>query len=600
MLIVLAVLAQPSGWVLAQQDQMGEAGGMGGAGEAHAASSASAVPASRQANNVAIITIRGPIDRITALSIRRRMKIAEDAGADAIVFDLDTPGGELGAVLDISNMIKASPIQNTVAWINPNAYSGGAIIALACREIVTNDPATMGDALIIAISFGMLNTLPEAERQKMLSPLMAEVVDSARRRGWDEYLVQAFVTRGVELWYVQNKATGQRICVDRAEYEILFGVEPPLGVPRLTSAKAGKETSAPVTADSTGQSPPAADTDFKPASPGLNAIAEQVSGAQELRSTRPVISEDQLDQWTYLERVTDGAGPIVLKSADLKHYGFSSAIITDDTQLSDYFAASNVRRIDRSWSETLARMMSNIVVRGLLIVVFLIALFVEMSSPGVALPGSIAAIALIALLAPPMLTNMASWWEIIAIAIGIALLFLEVFVLPGFGVFGVAGLVLLFGGLIFTFVPEPSQGMFPDSPGATRDLFNGTATVVLALATSGVGMYFISKYFGSIPLLGNLVLKETTGDFDLQSDMLSAMEPEEGHSLSIGDLGKTTTELRPVGKAMFDGSLVLVKAAFGFINAGVAIRVSDIGDLGQPIVEPCEDKSAAMQEGEDA
>lgn len=134
----------------------------------------SAVPAARQASNVAILTIEGPINAMTSRSIERRLRSAEDAGADAIVIEIDTPGGEVGAVLEICNAIKSSTIPNTVAWVRPDAYSGGAIIAIACREIVASDPASMGDALPITIGPGGLQALPEAERQKILSPLISD------------------------------------------------------------------------------------------------------------------------------------------------------------------------------------------------------------------------------------------------------------------------------------------------------------------------------------------------------------------------------------------------------------------------------------------
>jgi len=65
-------------------------------------------------------------------------------------------------------------------------------------------------------------------------------------------------------------------------------------------------------------------------------------------------------------------------------------------------------------------------------------MFLEMSHPGVGLPGAIAALALVALLAPPALLGMANWWEIGAIGVGLLLIVVEIFVLPGFGLPGIA------------------------------------------------------------------------------------------------------------------------------------------------------------------
>ena len=73
----------------------------------------------------------------------------------------------LGATLGISNAIKSSPIKNAVAWVRPQAYSGGAIIALAAREIVVTDPGSMGDALPILMGGAIpFESIPEHERQK--------------------------------------------------------------------------------------------------------------------------------------------------------------------------------------------------------------------------------------------------------------------------------------------------------------------------------------------------------------------------------------------------------------------------------------------------
>ena len=104
------------------------------------------VPAARQAAIVAIIPIRGPIDAITTASVRQRLDHASQRGADAVVLELDTPGGELMATLELTNLVRTVAPPNTVAWIHPHAFSAGTIIALSAREIVTSPHATFGDA----------------------------------------------------------------------------------------------------------------------------------------------------------------------------------------------------------------------------------------------------------------------------------------------------------------------------------------------------------------------------------------------------------------------------------------------------------------------
>ena len=187
-----------------------------------AQASTTSIPSWRQASQVAVLPIEGPIDQVTATSLKRRMENAVADGADAIVFEINTPGGELMSTFEICRMIKYDAPENTVAWIHPFAFSAGTIIAPACREIVISPDATFGDSAPVSA----LGPIPEAERAKLESPILTEVIDSARRRHYDEQLVQAFISVRVELWLLRNNTTGQIVFVDAREYETLFGEAP--------------------------------------------------------------------------------------------------------------------------------------------------------------------------------------------------------------------------------------------------------------------------------------------------------------------------------------------------------------------------------------
>jgi len=92
----------------------------------------------------------------------------------------------------------------------------------------------------------------------------------------------------------------------------------------------------------------------------------------------------------------------------------------------------------------------------------LISLFIEMTHPGLALPGSIAAVCLVGLVLPPILAGIAGWWTLLAIMAGIGLICCEIFLTPGMAIFGVVGVLLLFAGLVGTFLVGPGMGnMFP-------------------------------------------------------------------------------------------------------------------------------------------
>ncbi len=535
-----------------------------------------AIPAHRQADNVAIITIEGPIDKITSYSFQRRLAIAERNGADAIVIDLNTPGGEVGAVLEITDAIRNSTITNSVAWVNPKAYSGGAIIALACKEIITAKSVAMGDALPIGIgALGQLLKMPEAERQKITAPLLAEVVSSARMRGWDEFVVQGFVALGVELWWVRDTTTGETFAINEAEYRMLFDGAPPKTRPIVSSAPTLSDAPPPATAESDPAQAQSSER-FLPAGPDVAAFAvgkDSIGMSSERRS----ISESDKGNYELVGYLFSGDGPLTLDAEQLAILNFASNIdlngnlkpILTDADLKHYFGAKNLRRIDTNWSEMLVTFATKLPVRGLLMVVFLLALFLEMSHPGIGLPGAIALAALVGLLAPPALIGMASWWEIGAILAGILLIFFEIFVLPGFGIPGIAGLLLLFGGLLGTFVGGPG-GLFPNSQQEQTNLLYGLLTMILSAVSAGAGIYFLTKHLGAIPFLGRLVLSDEND----HEDLLLSQIPVGGEVIpQVGAVGKSITPLRPAGRAKIGDQVVDVVSDLGYVDSGEPVRV---------------------------
>jgi membrane-bound ClpP family serine protease len=569
---------------------------------------AGAVPAARQARNVAIITIVGPIDEQTFKSVRRRMQIAERAGADAVVFELETPGGNFEAVNAICNLIKSSAARNTVAWVHRTALSGGALIAIACRETVSSDPGTLGDALPVLSGPILFGQLPEHEQQKMLAPIMAEIVDSARKNGYDEFLVQGMASRGIELWLVQNRDSGKRIFINKAEYQLLFGEDPPQTAPALASAKtasAGEQGTIPIPTElqkllgrnknlSRPLAPPADPnnpTRFVPAAPDLSPIDGEVTeyilgkqyhtGQPPPPVSRPTFSATDRGRWTLVEYVSSGSGPFVFKPDQLKRYGLAAATIQNDQELRAFFGAKNLLRLEPTWSEGLVAFMTSWWVKALLVVVFLVGLFVEMTHPGVMLPGIVAMAALVGLVAPPLLADLSAWWTVAAIFTGIVLIALEIFVIPGFGIAGVLGLLLLFGGLIGTFVPSGS--LFPDTPGQRSDMLFGVATLLMAVATSGVVMYFVARHFGSLPVLSRLVLKDPVFNEDHAGDeMLAAM----AHGpVRVGMSGTAITPLRPAGRVQLGDRIVDVVSDVGYVPAGAPVKITAVSDF-RIAVEP--------------
>jgi len=534
---------------------------------------ARAVPGYRQADRIAVLTVEGVIDEITLVSLERRIADAKEGGYGAVVIDLDTPGGLVGAALDISHLLKNDAPVNTVAWVNPEALSAGTLISLACREIVVHPDAIWGDcAPIWGAPLGVLIEMPPAERAKIESRLRAEVVDAARRHHYDENLVQAFISVGIELWMLENADTGERIFVDDAEYERVFGEEPPQQKASAVPPASGqRRTIVPWLSDLVA---PAELYEQEPMSD--EEIEETIQRAQTRPPARDPLTADDADEWRLLGQVVASDELLTLKAAESIDYGLAQAIIRNDEELKAYFGAEDLVRWNMSWSEHLVRFLVSTPVRGVLIVIFILGLFLEMAAPGMGIFGALAGTALLILIGAPFIAGMAQWWEIVLILIGIGLIAAEIFVIPGFGVAGISGVLCLLVGVVGTFV----SGDVTTVRGQDQ-LYTGVIATVVSILAAAVGVWILSRYVYEFPLFKRLILTATTeaaSGGEESAPILRAMGPAQAESpVAVGDVGVAQTDLRPSGRARFDGRSVDVVTVGGYIMAGAAVRVTSVG-----------------------
>lgn len=583
----------------------------------------SSVPASRQADRIVVITVDGAIDRMTAISVKRRLEAAERAGFDGFVLEVNSPGGDLGACLEISQAIKSSSITNSVAWVNDEAYSGGAIISLACDEIVTSDPSSFGDALIILVDMlGMtgMQTLSPEQRTKALPPLMADVIDSARRSGYDEFLVQAIVTDGIELWQVEDMDTGERLAISENEYRMLFDGDPIRGRPMLAhvtggvktyqdparepngeerpdagvadedqdAAAAGPDGEEAARGDAGGdQEAPATDqgqeepgmTDpnaYRPASDTLRDVEEEFEKTErsaELtlmqETNRRLITPADKGRYRLVGYICDGSSAIVMREQEMIEFGLSTKIVKNDEELKAFFNAKSLTRVNENVFEKLVRFLTNPFVQFVIIAIFLLAILVEMVTAGTGIAGAVALTALLLLVGPGALLGLSGWWEVIAIVAGLICLAIEIFVVPGFGVFGVVGFIALFGGLLGTLV---NSGGSMSSPQMQQQLLRGSVTVLLAFVTAGVLWWLFIRRAQDLPIFQRLMLNDIPASPSGSTrTLLHAITMDDG-TVREGDIGLTTTPLYPIGQAEFNGDLHDVYSAFGTIEANVAVR----------------------------
>jgi membrane-bound serine protease (ClpP class) len=307
--------------------------------------------------------------------------------------------------------------------------------------------------------------------------------------------------------------------------------------------------------------------------------AKAIADAQTLPSYRMLPPPEDADEWRAVAQIDSNDRLLVVSAAEALHFGLAQRTIATDDELKAFFGATTLTRFHQNWSESLVRVLTNFWVRIVLIVVFLVCLFVEMAAPGFGIFGVTSLIALLLLIGAPLLVGMAQWWDVLLIVVGIGLVGVELFILPGFGVAGIGGAVCLLVGMVGTFVSGDVS-----TPQGQNEIVGGLLATLTGVFGGAIGIWIASRYVRTFPLFQRLVLSSelratTVSTRRTRSQgLIEAMGPQRtGATLQKGAEGVAHTDLRPAGRAMFDGRVVDVQSDGTYIAKGARIRVVSVG-----------------------
>lgn len=157
-----------------------------------------------------VIPLKGTIDGGLLRSLERRTAAALERHAKLLIFEIDTWGGGLQPAIDISEHLGDLKGVKTVAFVPKKAISAGALVAVACNEIVMGPHSTIGDCQpIVPTQEGF-----KEAGEKVESPLRAQFRKFAKKNNYPELLLQAMVTRNLEIYRLVTDA-GQRFITAR-------------------------------------------------------------------------------------------------------------------------------------------------------------------------------------------------------------------------------------------------------------------------------------------------------------------------------------------------------------------------------------------------
>ena len=218
-----------------------------------------------------------------------------------------------------------------------------------------------------------------------------------------------------------------------------------------------------------------------------------------------------------------------------------------------------------TFSDRIIRFLINPIVSGILIMVIIGGIYFELQTPGVGFPLAAAVTAAMLYFAPLYIEGIATHWEIIIFIIGVILIAVEIFVLPGFGVAGISGILMVVLGLSLGMVESDGfeMGSFPFDK-----LIVALFTVIIASFVSLALSFWISRKIFTTTAFGELALATTQ---DRDAGYTSALA---SYEKMIGAEGVAKTVLRPAGKILIGDESYDATAESGFIEKGEKVRVT--------------------------
>ena len=282
----------------------------------------------------------------------------------------------------------------------------------------------------------------------------------------------------------------------------------------------------------------------------------------------PRIAEAMVDPSIYIEGIIDTGKVLTFTADEAMAHGYCEgkaenvAEVLKNAGIEHYtITEQHITALDR-----IVGLLTNPTVSGVLIMLIVGGLYFELQTPGVGFPLMAAAIAAMLYFAPLYIDGLAQYWELALFVVGIVLLLVEVLVIPGFGVAGVSGIVLVVVGLTLAMV---DNDLFRDFDGHLNLMVavKPLCVVLLGLFVGLVAAIYVSQKFFTSNFLPGISKGAELTEADGYIGIDTAIKGKDGA------MGVALSVLRPSGKVEIDGDVYDAVAAHGFIEKGRSVRV---------------------------
>ena len=419
------------------------------------------------------IDLKKDIGSTTWLYIQKGFAEASETKADAILIHMNTYGGEVVYADSIRTKILNSDIPVYV-FVDNNAASAGALIAIACDKIYMRPGGSIGAATVV-------NETGAQMPDKYQSYMRATMRATAEAHGKDTIINGSDTTFN----WKRDPLIAEAMVDDRT---VIPGI--------IDSGKTLTFTA-------------------------LEAI-----------------------KYNYCEGMANNVEEVIEKQLKVKDY---ELVVFEPT----------------AWDNIKGFLMSS-VLQGLLIMLIVGGIYFELQTPGIGFPLGVAITAAVLYFAPLYIDGLAANWEILIFIIGLVLVALELFVIPGFGVAGISGIILVISGLTLSLLNNVVFNFESVETGAIGKAF---ITVTGGITLSFTLVIYLSSKIGTKGIFRNVALVKT---LDNESGYVGVlMDAKE----LIGQQGVASTVLRLSGKVQVDGKTYDAVSEDGFIEKGTLVEI---------------------------
>ena len=440
--------------------------------------------------NPRVLTVKGYINSKMSDTRRRMIENCLREDVNYIGFWIDSGDGDVDAAIELASAISQldSTEVRTVAYVPYEAQGAGAIVAVACDDIVMGPKAKLG--------MGDAEWTPE------------QVSD-----------VATFVR-------------GQLAVSKKSSWSLLAAL-------------------------------------FDP-SLRVNAYRHKENNRRAYFSQEELDAELNAGDWKLDQRLTAEGETLTVEGSQAAELGLASDTVKE---FSEFKALENladdVTMVEPGWAEDLVDILTTPQVAALLLLIGLVGMYAEVQLPGVGIGGFIATVAFVLFFWANYMEQTANTLEILLFLVGVSCLVLEVFVIPGFGIFGLGGGVMIITSLVLasqTFV-------LPGTPAEITQLRDS----LLVVGSSGVAFVGLAmlmrRYLPHTPLFRHVLLEPPGADHPESLDQRESMAD---FRHLVGQRGTAATQLTPAGKARFGDELVDVVSDGDLIEKGESVSVAEV------------------------